>query len=84
MTGTIDIRPADLVIMRDILTSTLPPEARVWVFGSRATGRARRASGLDLAIDAGRKLTAHERIALNEALTNRICPTRSMSSTCGP
>jgi len=43
-----------------ILAANLPHDAKVWVFGSRATGRARRYSDLDLAIDAGRPVTLDE------------------------
>ena len=41
-------------IVLAILREYLPADAAVWVFGSRATGRARLYSDLDLAIDAGR------------------------------
>jgi predicted nucleotidyltransferase len=47
-------------LVLQILRSNLPPAVKVWVFGSRATGRARRYSDLDLAIDAGRPLTLDE------------------------
>ena len=53
--------------MLDILREHLPPGVRIWVFGSRATGRARRYSDLDLAIDAGRRLTIDETAILREA-----------------
>lgn len=43
-----------------ILERTLPSGTTTWVFGSRATGNTRRASDLDLAIDAGRPLTKSE------------------------
>jgi len=65
----IDIRPQDLDILRHVLKSTLPHHARVYVFGSRANGKARRASDLDLAIDAGRPLTSDERAVLAEAFS---------------
>jgi predicted nucleotidyltransferase len=44
------------------------------VFGSRATGRARRYSDLDLAIDAGRPLTLAEIAGLTEAFSDSDLP----------
>ena len=44
------------------------------VFGSRATGRARRYSDLDLAIDAGRRLSLDELAGLAEALSDSDLP----------
>ena len=70
----IDIRPQDLDILRRVLKSTLPHNVRVYVFGSRANGRARPASDLDLAIDAGRPLTLDERAALSEAFSESDLP----------
>jgi predicted nucleotidyltransferase len=46
------------------------------VFGSRATGRARRYSDLDLAIDASRRLTLAEIARLNEAFSDSDLPYR--------
>ena len=63
-------------IIRDILRAHLPGSARVWVFGSRATGRARRYSDLDLAIDAGRRLTLDEASMLREAFEESDLPYR--------
>ena len=60
MTATLDLNATDRAIVAAILRDTLPAEAKVWVFGSRAKGRARRGSDLDLAIDAGRPLTRAE------------------------
>ena len=70
----IDIRPQDLDILRHVLKARLPHRVRVYVFGSRATGRARRASDLDLAIDAGRPLTLEERAGLAEAFSDSDLP----------
>ena len=47
--GTVDLRP-DLCEQVLAVLRTEVPEAEVWVFGSRATGNARRNSDLDLAI----------------------------------
>ena len=47
----IDIEPRHLEIIRSILKKHLPKNTSVWLFGSRATGKAKRYSDLDLAID---------------------------------
>ena len=60
MSSALEIRPIDLARVWDVLDGALPTDARVYVFGSRATGRAKRGSDLDLAIDAGRALSAVE------------------------
>jgi len=57
-----------------ILTRTLPKAATTWIFGSRATGKVRRASDLDLAIDAGRPLTRQELLTLGEAFESSDLP----------
>jgi len=56
MNAQIDLNPEHLAIVQTILREHLPENATVWVFGSRATGRARRGSDLDLAIDIGQVL----------------------------
>jgi predicted nucleotidyltransferase len=56
MSRTIDLTLGALAIVRDILRAHLPVDARVWVFGSRATGTARRYSDLDLALEGDRPL----------------------------
>ncbi len=44
MSATIDLAPADRSILLGILRIHLAPGVRAWVFGSRATGTARRYS----------------------------------------
>lgn len=56
MKTKIDILPEHLKIVKDILEKYLPANATVWVFGSRATGKAKRFSDLDLAIDIGKPI----------------------------
>jgi predicted nucleotidyltransferase len=56
VTEPIDIRPHDLDIVRSILKAALPPGAKVWVFGSRATWTTKDSSDLDLAIAAFRAI----------------------------
>jgi predicted nucleotidyltransferase len=70
----VTIRPVDLARAWAALRQGLPEEAAVWVFGSRATGTARRASDLDLAIDAGRPLTRAETGALLDAFEESDLP----------
>lgn len=72
--GVIDIAPEHRRIVLGVLKEQLPEGARVWVFGSRATGRARRYSDLDLAVDAGRRLTIDETATLREAFEESDLP----------
>lgn len=65
--GAIDMTPEHRRLVIGILRAHLPVGAEVWVFGSRATGRARRYSDLDLVVDAGRPLSLDETGALAEA-----------------
>ena len=76
MMARVSLLPKHRRLVRDILAEHLPPEARVWVFGSRATGRAWRYSDLDLAIDAGRRLTLDETAILREAFSESDLPYR--------
>jgi predicted nucleotidyltransferase len=63
-------------LVLNILRAHLPPSTKAWVFGSRATGRAGRYSDLDLAIDAGRRLTLDETAGLSEAFSESDLPYR--------
>lgn len=72
----IDITPEHRRIVVDILRAHLPADAQVWAFGSRAAGRARRYSDLDLAIDAGRRLGLDETAILREAFDECDLPYR--------
>ncbi|HEY1258356.1 MAG TPA: nucleotidyltransferase domain-containing protein [Stellaceae bacterium] len=65
-----DLAEDDRKLVLGILAAHLPPESTVWVFGSRAIGRARRYSDLDLAIDAGRPLTLDETAILRDAFSD--------------
>ena len=78
MTGAlqIDLPANHRRLVLDILHAHLPRSVKVWVFGSRATGRARRYSDLDLAIDANRRLTLDEIAGLNEAFSDSDLPYR--------
>jgi type I restriction enzyme S subunit len=76
MSRTIALGPRDRRLVLQILGASLPPETKVWVFGSRATGHARPYSDLDLAIDAGRPLTLDEMGVLAEAFSDSDLPFR--------
>jgi uncharacterized protein len=72
----IDLPAENRRLVLNILRANLPQSTKVWVFGSRATGRARRYSDLDLAIDAGRQLTLDEIATLTEAFSDSDLPYR--------
>jgi len=76
MTASLDLVPEHRRIVLGIIAEHLPPPTRVWVFGSRATGRARRYSDLDLVLDAGRRLTIDETAILREAFDECDLPYR--------
>jgi predicted nucleotidyltransferase len=69
MNRTIDLAPADRTILRDVLDTCLPAGVRVWAFGSRVTGCARRYSDLDLALEAAQKVPFDVLSQLAEALS---------------
>lgn len=69
-----DILPAHAEIVRDVLRRTAPPGSHIFVFGSRATGKARRTSDLDLAIDAGRDITLSEHARMSHELDEAAVP----------
>jgi uncharacterized protein len=72
----VDLAGGHRRLVRSILAAHLPQGSVAWVFGSRATGRARPLSDLDLAIDAGRRLTLDEIAELAEAFTESNLPYR--------
>ncbi len=76
MTATLNLSADERRLVLKILAANLPPASKVWVFGSRAGGRARRYSDLDLAIDAGRPLTLDETAGLAEAFSDSDLPYR--------
>jgi type I restriction enzyme S subunit len=71
-----DLPRDDERLVLKVLRAHLPPNTKAWVFGSRATGRARRYSDLDLAIDPGRRLTLDETAKLAEAFSDSDLPYR--------
>jgi uncharacterized protein len=76
MTLRIDLSAVHRQLVLELLAELLPPSAQVWVFGSRATGRARRYSDLDLLIDVGRPLSLDEAALLREGFEESDLPYR--------
>jgi len=74
MNASIDLAPEHLNLVRAILRQHLPAHAKVWVFGSRATGKAHRGSDLDLAIDLGQELPSNTEYALHFAFEDSDLP----------
>jgi len=70
----IDLKSEHRTIVQEILRQNLPVHAKVWVFGSRATGKAQRGSDLDLAIDIGQKLPSHLESNLHFAFEDSELP----------
>jgi type I restriction enzyme S subunit len=69
----LDIAPAHWAIVADILRR-LAPDYEVWAFGSRATGRAKPYSDLDLAIVSDRPLPLDLTARLAEAFSESDLP----------
>ena len=69
----LDMAPAHWVIVQDILRR-LAPEHEVWAFGSRATGRAKPYSDLDLALISDRPLPLDLSARLAEAFSESNLP----------
>lgn len=71
-----EIEPRWHALVVDILRCHAPRPCRVYAFGSRVKGRARRFSDLDLAFDAGRALTLGDEAVLDEAFDESDLPWR--------
>lgn len=54
----IHITPQELKIVQNILKKYFDESTKIWVYGSRAKGTAKKYSDLDLAIDTGTMLSA--------------------------
>lgn len=74
--ASLDLPAEHRRIVLEILGAHLSNAAKAWVFGSRATGRARQYSDLDVAIDAGRPMTLDEFAILAEAFSDSDLPYR--------
>jgi len=69
----LDLEPRHLATVKNILGAHVV-QARVWAFGSRATGHAQRFSDLDLAIEADAELTLGVVGSLREAFSESDLP----------
>lgn len=76
MTVALDVELRWKSLVDDILRQYAPRPCRVWAFGSRVRGKARRFSDLDLAIDAGRPLTLRDSAILADAFDESDLPWR--------
>lgn len=74
MTSALALTAAETLLVQAILRRALPRSAQVWGFGSRANGKAKRSSDLDLAVDAGRPLTREEEGTLADAFEESDLP----------
>jgi len=74
MKPSIMLKSEHRAIVLTILRQHLPDNAQIWVFGSRATGKAHPHSDLDLAIDCGQKLSAKIESALHFAFEDSDLP----------
>lgn len=70
----VDVDPGQLRTINLILAKRAPDGSRVLAFGSRARWAAKAYSDLDLAIDAGRKLSGDELAAIREAFEESPLP----------
>ncbi|HLB57577.1 MAG TPA: nucleotidyltransferase domain-containing protein [Gammaproteobacteria bacterium] len=64
MKNTIDLQSTYLKIVLQILQKHLPPKATVSLFGSRATGKAKKFSDIDLVIEAEKPISNEILVAL--------------------
>ena len=69
----LDLDPRHLALLLPILEKHVPG-ARVWAFGSRVKGTARKFSDLDLAIDAGGPLGLAAMALLEQDLSDSDLP----------
>ena len=76
MTAELDLELRWRTLVEDILRQHAPRPCRVWAFGSRVRGEARRFSDLDLAFDAGRPLTLRDTAVLADAFDESDLPWR--------
>lgn len=74
MTGTLALDAAELAEVRAILARHLPAGITAWVFGSRAGGRPKPWSDLDLALDGGAPLPLPLLAELAEAFDESPLP----------
>ncbi len=71
----LDLSPEDFAIVADILRTHVP-DRPVFIFGSRATGKSRRRSDLDLAVGGDTPLNLSQRADLSCAFDESDLPIR--------
>jgi predicted nucleotidyltransferase len=69
-----DLSKENLALVLMILSKYLPLHAKIWLFGSRATGRAKKYSDIDLLIDIGNAIPMQLLSQLNSAFDESILP----------
>ena len=69
----IDVTEKDLALLQEILRAHISG-AKIWAFGSRAKGTAKRGSDLDIAFDIGSVLNFSVKARLVEALDEAPLP----------
>lgn len=74
MNPTLALSPSEEAEVKVILAAHLPPEVRVGVFGSRATGHAKQWSDLDLALSGPGPISLVVMAALAEAFEGSHLP----------
>jgi len=74
MKPSIMLKSEHRAIVLTILRQHLPDNAQIWIFGSRATGKAHPRSDLDLAIDCGQKLSTKIESTLHFAFEDSNLP----------
>jgi len=72
-TPALDVAPHEWAVVRAILEQ-LAPEYEVWAFGSRATGRAKPYSDLDLALISDQRIPLDVTARLSEAFSESDLP----------
>jgi type I restriction enzyme S subunit len=71
----ITLRPSEKKLVKDILQQHVP-NCEVYVFGSRATGKEKKFSDLDLVVNCKKSLTIKKISDLKEAFSNSDLPFR--------
>ena len=72
----LDLAPQHEKIIRHILSTSLPVNVQVWVFGSRVKGNAKPYSDIDLAIDVGHVMPLSLLAKLSDAFEESDLPFR--------
>jgi predicted nucleotidyltransferase len=74
MNRNIDLEQKYQIILRSILSQHFPSHTKIWVFGSRATGNAKKFSDIDLLINAGSAIPLEVMAKLNQSFEDSPLP----------